>query len=185
MIPLIILDRDGVINQDSPHFIKTPEEWIPIPGSLEAITQLNRAGFKVAIATNQSGIGRGLYSLKTLDEIHQKMQDTLATLGGHIDLICFCPHHPEKECECRKPKAGLMFQIAEHFNIHLSQNNTFAIGDSLRDLQASNAAGCHSILVLTGNGKHTLNSLPAELKDTPIYPDLAHAVEALLFPNSK
>ena len=179
MNSLIILDRDGVINFDSPDYIKSPEEWQPIPGSLEAIAKLNRLGFKVAVATNQSGVGRGYYSFSTLEEIHQKMHQALAACKGHLDLIAFCPHQPEDNCDCRKPKPGLIHNIAKHFNIILPDLRVFAIGDSLRDLEAAKAAGCQPILVLTGNGEKTLNKLPPSLSQTPVYKNLAEAVNAL------
>lgn len=180
MKPLVILDRDGVINADSKEFIKSPEEWHPIHGSLEAIVKLNQAGYSVAVATNQSGIGRGLFDEAMLARIHQKMQDHLAKLGGHIDLLLFCPHHPDAHCECRKPKPQLMIDIAAHFKIDLKQTWVPAIGDSLRDLIAAKTAGCEPILVLTGNGKHTLETLPTDLQTIAIYSDLAAAVGTLL-----
>jgi len=179
MTALIILDRDGVINVDSPDYIKSPEEWHPIPGSLEAIAKLNQAGFKVAVATNQSGLGRGYYTLSILEQIHQKMHVALAALGGHIDMITFCPHNPEDNCDCRKPKPGLIHQIASHFNIDLRNAKVFAIGDSLRDLEAAKTAGCEPVLVLTGNGQKTLNNMPASFSNTPVYEDLAQAVNAI------
>jgi D-glycero-D-manno-heptose 1,7-bisphosphate phosphatase len=180
MKPLVILDRDGVINAESKDFIKSPEEWHPLPGSLEAIAKLNQAGFRVAVATNQSGIGRGLFDLTTLNRIHQKMSEHLATLGGHIDLLVFCPHHPDAHCECRKPKPKLMYDIVSHFKIDLKQTPVFAIGDSLRDLIAAKIAGCEPILVLTGNGQSTRQKLPDDLKKIAIYADLASAAETLL-----
>jgi D-glycero-D-manno-heptose 1,7-bisphosphate phosphatase len=151
---LIILDRDGVINIESEKFIKSPEEWLPIPGSLEAIAQLNQAGFTVAVATNQSGIGRGLFTEQTLQQIHAKMQKSLEKIHGHIDTIFYCPHLPTDDCECRKPKTGLFQQIAAHYNIALTKIP--AVGDSLRDLQAAQAVGCQAILVRTGNGEKVL-----------------------------
>jgi D-glycero-D-manno-heptose 1,7-bisphosphate phosphatase len=180
MQKLIILDRDGVINQDSPDYIKSPDEWIPIPGSLEAIAALNRAGFKVAVATNQSGIGRGLYTLEMLEKIHQKMHEQLALVEGHIDAIFFCPHVPTENCLCRKPKPGLFQQIFDHFHFIGSSEAILAIGDSLRDLEAAQAAGCSPILVLTGNGEKTKQKLLASLSETPIYPSLSEAISALL-----
>lgn len=183
MKPLVILDRDGVINVESPDFIKTPEEWRPIPGSLEAIVKLNQAGYWVAIASNQSGVGRGLFDLAMLERIHEKMRVELAKLGGHIDLILFCPHHPDVNCECRKPKPRLINDIAAHFKIDLKHNPHApvpAIGDSLRDLEAAKAAHCEPILVLTGNGQQTRKNLPADLKNIPIYQDLAEAIDKLL-----
>lgn len=180
MTKLIILDRDGVINYDSADYIKSPEEWIPIPGSLEAIAKLNHAGYHVAIATNQSGLSRGYYDLDTLHRIHQKMHEQLADLDAHVEVIFFCPHIPENHCECRKPKPGLFYQIAERFNIDLSQETVPAIGDSLRDLEAAEKASCKPILVLTGNGKKTRDKLPENLKNIEVYDDLLHATNALL-----
>ena len=180
MKPLVILDRDGVINVESPDFIKSPEEWHPIPGSLEAIVKLNHAGYWVAVATNQSGVDRGLFDLAMLERIHQKMRDCLAKLGGHIDLLLFCPHHPDTFCECRKPKPKLMNDIAAHFKIDLQQTPVPAIGDSLRDLIAAKKAGCEPLLVLTGNGQHTRKNLSADLERIAIYASLAEAVDALL-----
>jgi len=180
MQKLIILDRDGVINQDSPDYIKSPDEWIPIPGSLEAIAALNNAGFKVAVATNQSVIGRGYYTLEMLENIHQKMHRELALVAGHIDAILFCPHAPEDHCLCRKPKPGLFQQIFDHFHLTESFQTILAIGDSLRDLEAAKAAGCSPILVLTGNGEKTQQKLSDSFLETPIYPNLSEAIFALL-----
>lgn len=180
MKPLVILDRDGVINVESPNFIKSPEEWHPIPGSLEAIAKLNHAGFLVGIASNQSGVGRGLFDLAMLERIHQKMQGQLTKLGGHIDLIVFCPHHPDTHCECRKPKPGLINDILSHFKVDNKQTRVPTIGDSLRDLEAAKMAGSDPILVLTGNGEETRKKLPADLQHIAIYSDLAAAVDALM-----
>ncbi len=142
---LIILDRDGVINFDSPHYIKSPEEWIAIPGSLEAIAKLNQFQHKVVIATNQSGLGRGYYNLETLEKIHQKMQDQLKALGGHLDGIYFCPHLPSDGCDCRKPKPGMLLKIAEDFKWDIKK--AIFIGDSERDLEAAEAAQCMGIYI--------------------------------------
>ena len=180
MKPLVILDRDGVINIDSPDFIKSPEEWHPIPGSLEAIAKLNHAGYSVAVATNQSGVDRRLFDLAMLECIHQKMRHSLAKLGGHIDLLLFCPHHPKAHCECRKPKPKLMSDIAMHFKIDLQRTPVPAIGDSLRDLLSAKTAGCEPILVLTGNGQYTRKNLANELKKIPVYADLRSAVDTIL-----
>lgn len=177
---LIILDRDGVINTDSPDFIKSPEEWIPIPGSLEAIARLNQAGYQVAIATNQSGIARGLYDLNMLDRIHEKMKALLQSFGGHIDGIFFCPHGPDDNCVCRKPKPGLLEQIETYFKINLKDNEVLCIGDSLRDLEAAFFAGAKPILVLTGNGQKTAEKLPPNLENVEQFPDLASVVESLV-----
>lgn len=176
---IIILDRDGVINEDSPDFIKSPEEWIPIPGSLEAIGALKAAGYTVAIASNQSGLRRGLFDLKTLEAMHAKMQKALALYKAQIDGIFFCPHNAADHCDCRKPKPGLLHQIATHFDIDFRTQPIPVIGDSLRDLEAAHAAGCKPILVLTGNGHKTLANLPEYLADIPVYTDLAAAVKAL------
>ena len=173
---LIILDRDGVINQDSEHFIKSPDEWIPLDGSLAAIAKLQQAGYTIAVATNQSGVGRGLYDEETLFAIHQKMQLLLKPLDVAIDFIAYCPHKPEDGCDCRKPKAGLFEQIAKHYQIDL--NNVPTIGDSLRDLQAGVAAGCQPILVRTGNGKKT-EVHPDLPEHTLIFNDLAQACDYL------
>jgi D-glycero-D-manno-heptose 1,7-bisphosphate phosphatase len=167
---LIILDRDGVINADSAEHIKSPEEWHAISGSLEAIAKLNRAGHTVVVATNQSGVARGYFNLQTLAAIHQKMQDELAKVGGHIDAIFFCPHGPDDNCDCRKPKPGLLWQIAKQFNTDFK--DALVIGDSLRDIQAAQAVGCKAILVKTGKGANELATKP-ELKSVPSYKDLA------------
>lgn len=173
----VILDRDGVINYDSPNFIKSAAEWIPISGSLEAITNLNHAGFKVIVATNQSGLGRGLYNEITLQHIHEKMQASLAALGGHIDAIYYCPHHPDDQCQCRKPKPGLLLQIAHDFALDLSKD-AVCIGDSLRDIQAAQTVTCRAILVQTGNGA-VVSQQRHLLENVEIFVDLA-AVAAVL-----
>ena len=169
---LVILDRDGVINHDSDQFIKSPEEWKPIPGSLTAIARLNQAGYRVVVATNQSGIGRGLFETDTMIAIHDKMFKALAQVGGHIDAIFFCPHTHEDNCECRKPKPGMFREIAARFNADLA--GVPAIGDSLRDLQSAQAAGAQPVLVLTGKGRKTADD-PALPPDTLVFPDLAAA----------
>ena len=173
---LIILDRDGVINFDSDQFIKSPDEWKPIPGSLEAIASLNQWGWRVVIASNQSGIGRGLFDMDTLNAINDKMIKSLAQAGGKIDAIFFCPHTADSTCSCRKPKPGMFLEIAERFNVNLE--NVPTVGDSLRDLQAGVAAGCKPYLVLTGKGTKTRDD-PALPPDTVIYPDLARVVADL------
>lgn len=169
---LVILDRDGVINHDSDQYIKSPDEWKPIPGSLAAIARLNQAGYRVVVASNQSGIGRGLFETDTLNAIHEKMLKALAHVGGHIDAIFFCPHTNVDSCDCRKPKPGMFRDIAARFNADLT--GVPAIGDSLRDLQAAAAAGAQPMLVLTGKGRKTIDEpgLPA---DTLVFPDLAAA----------
>ena len=174
---LVILDRDGVINHDSDSFIKSPEEWRPIAGSLEAIARLNHAGYQVVLATNQSGVGRGLFEVSTLNAIHDRMHRALAQIGGRIDAIFFCPHAQEVNCDCRKPRAGLLEEIARRFNVDLK--GVPSIGDALRDLQASVAVGATPILVLTGKGEKTraAGGLP---EGTQIYDDLAAAVRAIV-----
>lgn len=176
-VRLIVLDRDGVINHDSEHFIKSPEEWRPIPGSIEAIARLNHAGYRVVIATNQSGIGRGLFDMAMLNSIHEKMHKALAQVGGRLDAIFFCPHTGDARCECRKPRPGMLIEIGKRFNTELA--GVPCVGDSLRDLQAAEAAGAQAVLVLTGKGEKTLRDggFP---KTTMIYPDLAFTVSALL-----
>lgn len=173
---LIILDRDGVINEDSDAFIKSPEEWEPIAGSLEAIARLNQAGYQVAIATNQSGLARGLFDEKTLERIHQKLMRLLANKGGEIALIRYCPHGPDENCDCRKPRPGLLNDIANIMGVSLT--DVPVVGDSLRDLQAAEAAGCKPILVKTGKGKKTLaeGRLPPA---TDIYTDLSAVADNL------
>lgn len=174
---LIILDRDGVINFDSDQFIKSPEEWRPIPGSLEAIARLNQAGYRVAVATNQSGIGRGLFDMPTLNAIHDKMHKSLAQVGGRVDAIFFCPHTNEANCECRKPKSGMIEEISARFGVSLK--GVPAVGDSLRDLEAAGRLGAQPYLVLTGKGAKTQakGGLP---EGTLIHPDLASVVSSLL-----
>ena len=174
---LVILDRDGVINYDSDQYIKSPEEWKPIPGSLHAIARLNQAGYRVVVATNQSGIGRGLFEMDTLNAIHDKMHKTLALVGGRVDAVFFCPHTNTDNCECRKPKPGMFKEIAARFNADLA--GVPSVGDSLRDLQAAIAVGARPILVRSGKGAKTLvhPELPA---DIPIFPDLAAVVSHIL-----
>ncbi len=174
---LVILDRDGVINHDSDQFIKSPEEWKPIPGSLEAIARLSQAGYRVVVANNQSGVGRGLFDMAVLNAIHDKMCKAVAQAGGRIDAIFFCPHAADANCGCRKPKSGMIEEIAARYNMSLER--VPAIGDSLRDLQATARLGAQPILVLTGKGVKTraAGGLP---EGTLIYPDLAAAAATLV-----
>lgn len=173
----IILDRDGVINADSDQFVKSPEEWKPIPGSLEAIARLNQWGWRVVVASNQSGIGRGLFGMDMLNAINDKMVKSLAQLGGRLDAIFFCPHAADSTCECRKPAPGMFRQIADRFNLELAGVPT--VGDSLRDLQAGMAVGCTPYLVLTGKGELTRDdpALPPEVR---IFADLDAVATELL-----
>jgi D-glycero-D-manno-heptose 1,7-bisphosphate phosphatase len=174
---LVILDRDGVINHDSAAYIKSPDEWKPIPGSLQAIARLNQAGCHVVVATNQSGVGRGLFEMATLNAIHDKMHRALAQVGGRIDAVFFCPHAQDAGCACRKPRPGLLLEIAARFNVDLK--GVPAIGDSLRDLQAAAAVGALPLLVLTGKGAaaQRAGGLPP---GTRVHADLASAVQALI-----
>jgi len=176
-VKLIILDRDGVINYDREQFIKSPDEWRPIPGSLEAIARLNHAGFRVVVATNQSGLGRRLLDTATLISIHEKLHKALAQVGGRIDAVFFCPHTADANCDCRKPKPGMLLDIGQRFGVELT--GVPCIGDSLRDLQAAESCGAQPILVLTGKGEKTLRDGEFP-KNTVIFPDLAFAVTALL-----
>ena len=174
---LVILDRDGVINHDSDQFIKSPEEWKPIPGSLNAIAKLNHAGYTVVVATNQSGIGRGLLDMSALTAIHEKLQKMLLLAGGRIDAFFYCPHTADLKCSCRKPEPGMLLEIASRFDVDLK--GVPAIGDALRDLVAAEKVGAKPILVLTGKGQKTLASgdLP---EGTEVYSDLSEAVNSLV-----
>jgi D-glycero-D-manno-heptose 1,7-bisphosphate phosphatase len=174
---LVILDRDGVINQDSDQFIKNPEEWKPIPGSLEAIARLNHTGYRVVVASNQSGIGRGLFGMGALNAINDKMYRALAQVGGRIDALFYCPHAAEADCDCRKPRPGMFLDIAQRFNVDLA--GVPSVGDSLRDLQAAAAAGAQPMLVLTGKGAKTKGAggLP---DNTMLFANLAEAVRHIV-----
>ena len=176
-MPLVILDRDGVINEDSDAYIKSPAEWLPIPGSLEAIARLNYAGFRVVVATNQSGIARGLFDMAELNAIHQRLHATLARLGGQLDGIYFCPHGPDDGCGCRKPRPGLLQEIAARHGIDL--DGVPVIGDSLRDIEAARAVGATPFLVRTGKGSQAEGQLPASW-GVAVFDDLAQAAEALV-----
>ncbi|MDP1550150.1 MAG: D-glycero-beta-D-manno-heptose 1,7-bisphosphate 7-phosphatase [Nitrosomonas sp.] len=173
---LIILDQTGVINQSSDAFIKTPEEWIPIPGSLDAIARLTHSGYRVVIATNQSGIGRGLLDMATYNAINDKMYKAVNQAGGRIDAIFFCPHTNADKCSCRKPATGLLDEIMQRYGVNLK--NAPAVGDSLKDLQAAAAVGAIPMLVLTGNGQttRTAKEIPA---GTQIFENLAAVADAL------
>lgn len=175
---LIVLDRDGTINFDSDQYIKSPAEWRPIPGSLEAIARLNHGGWRVVVATNQSGLARGLFDMATLNAIHAEMHRALAQAGGRIDAIFFCPHAADAGCGCRKPKPGMLHEIARRLNVELA--GVPVVGDSLKDLQAAAAVRARPMLVLTGKGAKTREAggLPP---GTEVYPDLA-ALAARLAP---
>jgi D-glycero-D-manno-heptose 1,7-bisphosphate phosphatase len=169
---LAILDRDGVINFDSDNYIKSPAEWRPIPGSIEAIARLNQSGYRVAVASNQSGIGRGLFDMATLNAIIDKMMEMVFRHGGRIDALFFCPHTAAEECGCRKPRTGMLEEIAARFHVDLK--GAPIVGDGLKDLQAADAVGAQPILVLTGKGERTREEggLP---KKTLVFQDLAEA----------
>jgi D-glycero-D-manno-heptose 1,7-bisphosphate phosphatase len=167
---LVILDRDGTINHDSDQYIKSPAEWKPIKGSLEAIARLTQAGYHVVVATNQSGIARGLFDTAALNAIHDTMQRAVQQAGGRIDAIFFCPHAGESDCDCRKPRPGMLLEIGKRMNTPLA--GVPMVGDALRDLQAAAAAGARPVLVLTGKGRSTRDKggLPT---GTEVFPDLA------------
>lgn len=177
---LLILDRDGVINLDSDAYIKSVEEWIPIPGSIEAIAQLSKAGWTVAVATNQSGIARGYYDIATLEAMHARLRELVAEQGGEVGLIVYCPHGPDEGCDCRKPKPGMLQTIADHYATNLA--GIWFVGDSKGDLEAALAVDSQPVLVKTGKGLKTMgNPLPT---GTLIFDDLA-AVAAELIHNCK
>lgn len=179
---LIILDRDGVINRDSDDYIKNASEWLPLPGSIEAIARLSKAGYTVVIATNQSGLSRGLFGIDELEDMHKKMCQLVETAGGSIDGIFYCPHLPEELCDCRKPKAGLFIAISQEFAADL--NGITAVGDTIRDLQAALTLGCEPILVRSGKGLVNERLLDQQkdiaLKRVPVFDDLAAVADFLL-----
>jgi D-glycero-D-manno-heptose 1,7-bisphosphate phosphatase len=176
-MPLVLLDRDGVINADSPNYIKSPSEWLPIAGSLEAIVRLNRAGRAVAICSNQSAVARGILSIETLNTIHEVMRARLAESGGRVDAIFCCTHGPDEQCDCRKPAPGLLAQAMAELK-HPPEQTAF-VGDSLRDMQAALAARCLPVLVRTGNGASSENSA-REIGVNLVFDDLAAATDWLL-----
>lgn len=179
---LIVLDRDGVINKDSAEFIKTPEEWVPIKGSLEAIARLSQAGYEVVVLTNQSGVGRGLFNADMLGKIHVRMIDYIQQYGGKIQCILFCPHRPEDGCDCRKPRTGLYDELSERLAVSLK--GVFSVGDSVRDLVAAQQAGAQPILVKTGNGKKSLKEINKNpelgLSEVAVFDSLARFTDHLL-----
>ncbi len=174
---LVILDRDGVINRDSDAFVKSADEWIPLPGSIEAIAALSAAGFTVTVASNQSGLARGLFDRSALRSMHRKLRRLVDAAGGRVDRIVVCPHGPDDGCSCRKPRPGLLHRLARHYDTTL--DGVPVIGDSARDLEAARAAGATPILVRTGNGTRTESSLSGDLADVLVYDDLAAAAAAL------
>lgn len=175
-LKLVVLDRDGVINRDSPDFIRTADQWEPLPGSLEAIAELTRAGWTVVVATNQSGIARGYLTRRELERIHARMESAVRQAGGRIDAIFVCPHGPGEGCDCRKPGTGLFRQIEARYGQPVA--GVPAVGDSERDLEAARRAGARPILVMTGNGRETAARLGAAAPEA--YADLRSAVSALI-----
>lgn len=174
----VILDRDGVINLDSDDYIKSPEEWIPIEGSIEAMASMQQAGIQLAIATNQSGIGRGFYSEDTLNAMHQKLEALLRGQGATLPPIFHCPHLPDDGCHCRKPRPGLLSNALEQLGVNANQ--CIMVGDSLRDLEAANALNMDSVLVKTGKGKRTLDKQPQLKAQYQVYENLAEFSKNLL-----
>ncbi len=175
---LVILDRDGVINRDSPEFVKTPEEWLPLPGSIDAIAALDQAGFTVTVASNQSGLARGLFDRRALAAMHRKLRRLVARARGHIDRIVVCPHGPDDGCACRKPNPGLLLRLGRYYGADLA--GVPVIGDSLRDLEAAKRAGARPILVRTGNGRKTEAALADDPMPVEIFDDLAQAASSLI-----
>ena len=175
---LIILDRDGVINNNSKNYIKNKNEWVPIEGSIKAISKLNEYGFKILVVTNQSGIGRGLFNKQDLDKIHLKMSSEIRSMGGYIEGIYYCPHKPEDSCGCRKPKTGLIDKIEKKLNIKVEK--AILIGDSMSDIILANSINALPVLLKTGNGEETIE----QLKNTDIrylyFDNLADATKAIL-----
>ena len=181
-LKLVILDRDGTINEDRDDYVKSPDEWVPLPGALEAISRLNHAGWHTVVATNQSGLARGIFDTGTLNAVHVKMNQALARFGGRIDAVFFCPHGPDDGCSCRKPRPGMLQTIGERYGV--AMHETYAVGDSLRDLEAAVAAGCAPHLVRTGKGARLDDAQLAELcalvPGTVVHADLAAFAEHLV-----
>ena len=179
---LIILDRDGVINRDSDDYVKSVAEWIPLAGSIDAIARLSQAGYTVVVATNQSGLGRGLFDLDDLEAMHARLVELVAQAGGELAAIFYCPHTPEDNCQCRKPRPGLLDAIAAELQVDLA--GVPVVGDSLRDLQAGVARGCRPLLVRTGKGAATAALLAAQasasLRDAQVFADLAAVADYIL-----
>ena len=177
MTKLIILDRDGVINEDSDNYIRSVDEWIPVPGSIEAIASLSKAGYTLAVATNQSGIARGYYPQSELEAMHIRMKQLVQEQGGYIDCITYCPHGPDEGCQCRKPATGLVDQIEQRLNV--SASGAWFVGDSLKDLQCARRKHCQPVLVRTGKGERTL-AKGVELEGVPVFGSLADFADHLL-----
>ena len=179
-LKLVVLDRDGTLNEDPEDFLHGPGDWKPLPGAIEAVARLNHAGWRVVIASNQSGLGRGLFDVATLNDIHARMHKELALAGARIEAVFFCPHAPEDHCDCRKPAPGLFLQIARRFGVPPGQ--MVAVGDSVRDAQAASAAGCEPHLVLTGqSARHRDGTVPAGLPGgVDLHTDLAAFADALI-----
>ncbi|NOQ88711.1 MAG: D-glycero-beta-D-manno-heptose 1,7-bisphosphate 7-phosphatase [Gammaproteobacteria bacterium] len=176
---VIVIDRDGVINHDSDAYIKSAEEWLPIDGSLEAISRLNHAGYTVVVASNQSGLSRGYFDIEALSSMHRKMDAMLAKVGGEVDAVFYCPHGPDDSCDCRKPKPGMLLDIGQRYNVPLSE--VIFIGDSISDIKAASNANSQAMLVRTGKGEKAEKILQVEGKGSiPIFDDLAAAVTAIL-----
>lgn len=176
-MPYLILDRDGVINHDSDDYIKSPDEWRSIPGSLNAIARANRAGYRVIVVTNQSGLARGYFDINTLNAIHKKMHQKLAKLGGRIEAVIFCPHGPDDGCSCRKPRAGMLEEIRDR--LKLSMDQIWVVGDSYSDIEAARTVGAIPILVRTGKGERTLVA-DNDLMDVQIFNNLEECINKLL-----
>ena len=177
---LVILDRDGTINQDRPDYVKSADEWVPLPGALKAIARLNHAGWHVVVASNQSGLGRGLFDVSTLNAMHAKMNKMLAAEGGRIDAVFYCPHAPDEACHCRKPEPGLFEQIGERYGFELKGVPT--VGDTARDVVAGMSCGCEPHLVLTGKGAaYRGRKLPHTFpKTTQVHADLGVFADFLI-----
>ena len=176
---LIILDRDGTINEDRDDYVRSADDWIPVPGALEAIARLNHAGWHTVVASNQSGLGRGLFDMAALNAMHAKMNALLAKVGGRIDAVFFCPHTPDEGCDCRKPLPGLFRQIGERYGVDL--RHVPVVGDSLRDLQAGVAVGCRPHLVRTGKGAVTeIGNVLQKVPGTVVHADLAAFAEHMI-----
>jgi D-glycero-D-manno-heptose 1,7-bisphosphate phosphatase len=179
---ILVLDRDGVINYDSDYYIKSPEEWIPIPGSIEAIARLTKRGVKIVVVTNQSGVNRGLYSEAMLTKIHEKMLNMIEAAGGKIEKIYYCPHRPEEKCYCRKPNPGMLEEVMRDFNS--TKEELVYVGDSEKDYEAAKAAGCNFVLVRTSNGKQTEKALKDKAK-IKVFDNLNQLTEFLFEKNRK